>query len=58
MVAIARTEAHVVSEELTDRPNPNVKLVGLGIGKRAFDAVDGWCGGSWIGLALVLALVG
>ena len=44
MVATARTDGeapHVVGEELTDRPDPNVKLAGSGVGKQNFDAVDG-----------------
>ena len=44
MVATARTDGeapHVVGEELTDRPDPNVKLVGSGVVKWALDAVNG-----------------
>ena len=37
LVATARTDG----EELTDGPDPNVKLVGSGVVKWALDAVNG-----------------
>ena len=59
LVATARADgesAHVVGEELTDGPDPDVKFVGSGVGKWAFDAVDGWKGGSWIGFLFLRLL--
>ena len=44
LIATARADgesAHVVGEELTDGPDPDVKFVGSGVRKRAFDDVDG-----------------
>ena len=44
LVTTSRTDgeaAHVVGEELTDGPDPDVKFVGLGAGKWAFNAVNG-----------------
>ena len=61
MVAAARTDggaAHVIREELSDGLNPNVKLVGSGVEKRAVDVVDGWHGGGWIGLIVSFMLGG
>ena len=50
--------AHVVSEELADRSDPNMKFVGAGVGKWTVNAVDGWKGGSWIGLVVAFVFVG
>ena len=48
--------AHVVDEELAHGIDPNVKLVGSGVGKRAGDVVNGWHGGGWIRLIVGFAL--
>ena len=61
LVATARTNgegAHGIGEELADKLDPKVKLVGLGVGKRACDVVDGWHGGGWIGLIIGFLLGG
>ena len=61
LVATARENgeaAHVVAEELSDGPDLDVKFIGLGVGKWAFDDVDRWKGGGWIGLNFFLVLVG
>ena len=61
LVATARSNgeaAHIVSEELADRSDLNMKFVGAGVGKKIVDAVDGWKGGSWIRLVVAFVLVG
>ena len=48
LVVTARADGeatHVVGEELTDGPEPDMKFVESGVGKWAFDAFDGWMGG-------------
>ena len=61
LIATARADgevAHVVSEELADRLDPNMKFVGAGVEKWTVDAIDGWKGGSWIGLVVAFVFVG
>ena len=60
LVATVRADwevAHVVSEELADRLDPNMKFVGAGVGKWTVDAVNGWKGGSWTGLVVAFVFV-
>ena len=61
MVATARGDgeaAHFFGEELTDGSDPNMEFFGSGVGRQAFDTVDGWKCGRLIGLDFVLTSVG
>ena len=61
MITTARTDveaSHLIGGELAEGLDPNVKLVGSGVGKTADDVVNECYGRGCIGLIVVFALGG